>query len=105
MQLVCWGLCRGWVKAVKLDERGKIESISVMPRIGLGQPTNLKIGSKGRLHVLYFNREGMGHLVRLENKGKVSVQLLMIQFKSQTAFRAQSVKSILVVYLWPTVIV
>ncbi|MCH2204758.1 MAG: PQQ-dependent sugar dehydrogenase [Lentisphaerales bacterium] len=64
---------RGWVKAVKLDGNGKIKSISpVMQRIGLGQPTNLKIGPKGRLHVLYFNREGMGHLVRLENRGKVS---------------------------------
>ena len=69
----CWLIgeySRGWVKAVKLDEKGELEEIRpVLPTLRLGKPTNLKIGPKGRLHVLYYTKDNKGTLVRLENKG------------------------------------
>jgi len=71
----CWLIgeySRGWVKAVKLDDQGEIEEIRpVLPTLRLGKPTNLKIGPKGRLHVLYYTKDNKGTLVRLENKGAV----------------------------------
>jgi cytochrome c551/c552/glucose/arabinose dehydrogenase len=71
----CWLIgeySRGWVKAVKLDEKGEIEEIRpVLPTLRLGKPTNLKIGPKGRLHVLYYTKDDKGTLVRLENKGAI----------------------------------
>ena len=66
---------RGWIKAVKLDEQGKVKKIMpILPRLTLGSPTNIKIGPKGRIHILYFVKGkgligGEGYLVRLENKG------------------------------------
>jgi cytochrome c len=66
---------RGWVKAVKLDEQGEIKKIMpILPRLKLGQPTNIKIGPNGQIYILYFVRGqklmgGAGYLVRLENKG------------------------------------
>jgi cytochrome c len=69
----CWLIgeySRGWVKAVKLNDKGEIEGIRpVLPTLRLGKPTNLKIGPKGRLHVLYYTKDDKGVLVRLENKG------------------------------------
>ena len=69
----CWLIgeySRGWVKAVQLDEKGGIEEIRpVLPTLRLGKPTNLKIGPKGRLYVLYYTKDDKGVLVRLENKG------------------------------------
>ncbi|MCH2208035.1 MAG: PQQ-dependent sugar dehydrogenase [Lentisphaerales bacterium] len=65
---------RGWVKAVKLDEQGKIKKIMpVLPRLNLGSPTNIKVGPDGRIDVLYFVRGkklmgDAGYLIRLENK-------------------------------------
>jgi cytochrome c len=41
----------------------------VLPTLRLGKPTNLKIGPKGRLHILYYTKDDKGTLVRLENKG------------------------------------
>ena len=55
---------------MKLNDKGEIEDIRpVLPTLRLGKPTNLKIGPKGRLHILYYTKDDKGALVRLENKG------------------------------------
>ena len=80
----CWIIgeyARGWVKAVKLDDQGKVDKIMpILPRLTLGSPTNIKIGPDGQIYILYFVRAGKkagkgllgaeGYLVRLENKGR-----------------------------------
>ena len=70
----CWIIgeySRGWVKAIQLNEDGEYKGIlPLLPKLKLGKPTNLKIGPKGRLHVLYYSK-GAGFLVRLENPGQV----------------------------------
>ena len=69
----CWFIgeyARNWVKAAKLNEQGELEEIKhVVPGLRFGKPTNLKVGPKGRLHILYYGKNGA--LVRLENKGQV----------------------------------
>jgi glucose/arabinose dehydrogenase/cytochrome c551/c552 len=63
---------RGWVKAAELDDDGNLVKIRhVLPRVRLGKPTNLKMGPKGRLHVLYYGPNG--GVVRLVNKGQGGV--------------------------------
>lgn len=73
---------RGWIKAVKLDEQGNIKDIlPILPSVTFGQPVNIKIGPKGRIHVLYFLKKkkgligGAGFLVRIDNKGSSSSAL------------------------------
>jgi cytochrome c len=71
---------RSWVKAVRMDEEGGFEGIvDVLPRTLYGNVINLKLGPKGRLHVLYYTgtkgdqfKAGAtpsGTLIRLENTG------------------------------------
>ena len=80
----CWFIgeySRDWVKAVKVDKKGQLVEIKhVLPGLRLGKPTNLKIGPKGRLHILYYGTNGA--LIRLENKGQVPGMIPFIQLLS-----------------------
>jgi cytochrome c len=75
----CWLIgeySRRWIKAVKLDDQGTLQEIKdVLPPLRLGRPTNLKLGPKGRLHVMYFGMSKNatnGSVIRLERSGTVA---------------------------------
>jgi glucose/arabinose dehydrogenase/cytochrome c551/c552 len=69
---------RSWVKAAELDDNGKLVKIRhVLPPVRLGKPTNLKMGPKGRLHVLYYGPNG--GVVRLEDKGQGGTPYTMLK--------------------------
>lgn len=66
---------RGWIKMIKLDKNGNYLGIEpILSKMNFGRPSNIKIGPKGRLHILYFNK-GKGSLIRLENKGQLKTSV------------------------------